>query len=150
MKDNDSPFKRSFVRFEFPKWTEDSFHYDEEGTLPGWVTDEMKERAVSVLLRVHPAYTEYLKVSDAAYAEYRKVSDPAYTEYLKVRDAAYAEYLKVRDAAYAEYCKVSDAAYAEYLKVRDAAYAEYLKVSDAAYENMISAMSTITGYTPQK
>jgi len=72
MQDNTDQFKRSFVRFEFPKWTEDSFQYDDDSSLPGWVNDEHKESAVKVFLRVAPAWAEYEKVRDAAWAEFIK------------------------------------------------------------------------------
>jgi hypothetical protein len=72
IKDNDKLQPRYFVRFEFPDWTEASFRWDEDKTLPGWVDDECKELAVKTLLRVSPAEAEYKKVSAAAWAEFIK------------------------------------------------------------------------------
>ena len=83
LKDSTGQFIRPFVRFQFPKWTEASFEWDEDDSLPGWVTDEHKEAAVKTLLRIAPAYAEYVKVSDAAYAEYEKVRDAAYAELIQ-------------------------------------------------------------------
>jgi F0F1-type ATP synthase membrane subunit b/b' len=131
--DNTGRFKRSFVRFEFQKWTEESFRYDEDNSLPGWVNDEHKESAVKVFLRVAPARAEYEKVRDTAWAEYEKVRDTARAEYEKVRDTARAEYEKVCDTARAEYEKVRAPAWAEYEKVCDTARAEYEKVRDTAW-----------------
>ena len=132
MPENNDPFLRHFVRFEFPDWTPGSFRWDEDDTLPGWVTDENKRDCFKLLDRA-PAWAEYEKVCDAARAEYEKVRAPAKAEYEKVRAPAWAEYEKVRDAARAEYEKVCDAAWAEYEKVCDAAWAEYEKVCAAAW-----------------
>lgn len=55
--ENSDAFVRRFVRFEFPKWTEDSFKFDEVGTLPGWVEENKQEiidRATKVMLKVKP------------------------------------------------------------------------------------------------
>ena len=79
-KENESPFLRSFVRFQFPDWTAESFEWDEDCTLPGWVGDEHREMAVKTLLRVAAAWAEYEKVRDAAWAEYEKVRDAAWDE----------------------------------------------------------------------
>ncbi len=103
MKDSTSQFIRSFVRFQFPKWTAESFEWDEGSSLPGWVNDEHKELAVKTLLRVAPAWAEYEKVREAAWAEYKKVREAALAEYEKVREAARAEYEKVRAPAWAEF-----------------------------------------------
>jgi ATP/maltotriose-dependent transcriptional regulator MalT len=137
MADNEDQFNRPFIRFQFPEWTEESFEWDEEDTLPAWVTEEHEESAKKVLLRISPAWAEYDKVRDQALAEYKKVRDQALAEYKKVRDQALAEYKKVHVQAWAEYEKVRDQAWAEYKKVRDQALAEF-----------ITALSTITGYVP--
>jgi L-rhamnose mutarotase len=172
MKDNKNEFVRSFVRFEFPKWTEASFRYDEDDTLPVWVTPEFEDRAKAILRRIAPARAEYQNVRNAAQAEYQKVHAPAWAEYQKVHAPAWAEYEKVRDAARAEYEKVRDAARAEYQKVHAPAWAEYEKVHaparaeyekvnapawaeyekvrDAAWAEFICTISTIQGYTPVK
>ena len=138
MEDNDDRFLRPFVRFEFPDWTEASFRYDEDSSLPGWVTDEMTENAKKVLARITPALAEYEKVRAPALAEYEKVRAPAWAEYEKVRAQALAEYEKVRDQAWAEY-----------QKVRDQALAEYQKACAPARAEFIQRISSITGYVPE-
>jgi hypothetical protein len=61
---------RKFVRIEFPDWTEGSFRFDENSSLPAWLDeDETKEKCIKVLLRVQPIWAEYDKVVDPAQAE---------------------------------------------------------------------------------
>jgi hypothetical protein len=83
MNDNNNQFNRPFVRFQFPKWNEESFEWDEEDTLPGWVTPEHEESAKKVLLRVAPARAEYEKVLAPARAEYKKALAPAWDEMIR-------------------------------------------------------------------
>ena len=94
---------RSFVRVEYPDWTEASFRFDEDSTLPGWAdNDDIKQRCHTILSKCDAAWAEYEKVRDAAWAEYEKVRDAALAEYEKVRAPAWAEYEKVSDAAWAD------------------------------------------------
>jgi len=104
-QDNTSPFRRDFVRVQYPDNTPDSFEFDEDSTLPAWVEEnrqEIKDKCGLILERYVPALAEYLKVCDAAWAEYEKGRAPAWAEYQRVRDPAYAEYQQVRDPALAE------------------------------------------------
>ena len=164
------------VPFEFPDWTEKSFHWDHPGTIPDWAN---KEACVQLLKQVKPIWKKYKKVHDQARAEYKKagaqawakylkvcnqawakyekvrnqalaeyeeVCDQAYAEYEKAYAPALAEYEKVRDQAVSEYEKVHDQAYAEYLKVCNQAWAEYEKVRAPARAEMIDELSKIDGY----
>ena len=80
-KDNTDPFRRNFVRVEYPNWTAESFRVDEASTLPGWCDEQdIRTRCDRILAKVAPALAEYEKVSDAARAEYEKVSDAAWAE----------------------------------------------------------------------
>jgi len=123
-RDSDDAFLRSFVRFEFADWTEASFRYDENGTLPVWVVPEYEERAKLLLARVAPIWAEYVQVTTAALAEYVQVK--------------------------AEYVQLKAAAWAEYVQVTTAAWAEYVQVTPAARAEMIAKLALIEGYVPEK
>ena len=94
MKDNKDKFLRHFVRFEFPDWEVTGFRWDEDDTLPGWVTEDHAAACAAPLLKVAPAEAEYRKVCAPAYAEYEKVCAAAEAEYEKVRAAAKAEFIQ--------------------------------------------------------
>ena len=98
--ENDNQFLRNFVRTENPDWTEESFHFDENDTLPGWVDEVIvKDKVNRLLEKVSPIWAEYLKVRQSAWAEYEKVRRSAWAEYEKVQLAAWAEYEKVEQSA---------------------------------------------------
>ena len=93
IKENDSAIIRNFVRVEFPDWTENSFHWDEQNTLPGWADSTVEERCKKLLLRLSPLYTEYHKITDQVLAEYHKITDQVLAEYRKITDPAEAEFV---------------------------------------------------------
>jgi len=73
------------VAFEFPDWTEKSFHWDHPGEIPDWAD---KDACVRLLKRVKPIWKKYKKVCNPALAEYLEVCDQAWVEYIKVYDLA--------------------------------------------------------------
>ena len=101
-RDSDDAFLRSFVRFEFADWTEASFKYDENRTLPVWVVPEYEERAKLLLARVAPIWAKYGQVTAPAWAEYQQVTAAARAEYFQVTAPAWAKYEQVKAAARAE------------------------------------------------
>ncbi len=65
---------RRYVSFGFPTWTEESFHWDEDGTLPYWLNEEeTKERIVKLFERVTPIWWAAEKQIISARAEYNRV-----------------------------------------------------------------------------
>jgi hypothetical protein len=109
LKENNSAYLRSFVRIEFADWTETSFRFDEEETLPGWLDqEEAREIAIKLILRVAPTYAEYHKIADQAWAEYRKIKDQAWAEYRKIKDQAEAEFLSTISKIDGYVCEVTE------------------------------------------
>ena len=76
------------VAFEFPDWTEKSFHWDHPGEIPDWAD---KNACVRLLKQVKPIWKKYEKVWDQAWGEYMKVCDQAQDNYEKVWDRAWTE-----------------------------------------------------------
>jgi hypothetical protein len=92
--ENNNQYLRNFVRVEFPDWKPESFHFDEVGTLPGWVEnnrDEILSSCVRIFELCVTTYAEFRKVCAITYAEYEKVCDTTREEYKKMRDTAWAE-----------------------------------------------------------
>ena len=98
IKENDSSIIRNFVRVEFPDWTEKSFHWDEQNTLPGWADSAVEERCKKLLLRISPLYAEYRTTTDQAEAEYHKIMHQAETEFV-VKISAITGYLSKQSTA---------------------------------------------------
>jgi len=73
------------VAFEFPDWTEKSFHWDHPGEIPDWAD---KDACVRLLKRVKPIWKKYKKVCNPALAEYLEVCNQTWVEYIKVYDLA--------------------------------------------------------------
>ncbi len=94
MKDNSDRFVRHFVRFEFPTWEVTSFRWDEDDSLPGWVTDDNKAACIALLLRVAPAWKVYEETRDAAWKVYGETCDAARKVYGETCDAALKVYIK--------------------------------------------------------
>ena len=120
------------VAFEFPDWTEKSFHWDHPGEIPDWAD---KNACVRLLKQVKPIWKKYERVCNRACVEYKKMYARARADYERVCNQSQDEYMKVRDQAWAEHEKVSAPARAEYEKVCDQALAE-----------MIDELSKINGY----
>jgi hypothetical protein len=152
-KDNDNQFLRNFVRVEFPDWTPESFRFDEEKTLPGWVEnsrDEIRANCIRILDACTPAQAQYEKACAPAQAQYEKACDEAWAQFEKVCDEARAQFEKVRGEARAQFEKVRGEARAQYEKVRGEAWAQYEKVHAPAQAQLIATFSKIEGYVEEK
>lgn len=104
--DNTDQVLRHFVRVEYPDWTTDSFRFDEDSTLPGWVDEaEIKTRCDKVLERVCSLFAKYELAKDTAYNECNRVLGEAenYKVLLAIGDAANNKLLLELNAAYAEF-----------------------------------------------
>ena len=126
-KENKNQHLRKFVRVQFPNWISDSFSFDEEETLPGWVENNRNE------IKEH--CTELFELCDPILTEYHKICDTALTEYDQVFASARAEY---RDRPWNEYKNIGDVAWDVMMKKRDAAWAM-----------LIHEFSMIKGYVPK-
>lgn len=104
-----TPLRRHFVRVQFANWTEDSFLWDEDETLPIWANDEMEERCKKLLLRVAPIWNEFNKIRVQASDEFNKIYAPLLPEYKEGRALASAEYEKVYASALADMVKAFSA-----------------------------------------
>ena len=92
-KENGDAHLRHFVRVQFEDWTDTSFQFDENETLPGWCENArelIRQKCVALLMRCASAGAEYKQVCDSARAEYEKMCAPARAEYEKMRDSARA------------------------------------------------------------
>jgi hypothetical protein len=171
--ENADPFIRHFVRVECSNWKLDSFRFDENETLPGWVDEEScRERVAMVLARCAPAWAAYDAVQAPALAAYEAARDQALAAYDAVQAQALAAYEAVRAPAWAAYKAAQAPALAAYEAVRAPAWAAYEAVQApawaaydavqapalAAYEaaqaqalaDMINKLSTIAGYVPTR
>ena len=93
-KENNNIHLRDFVRIEFTDWQSESFRFDEENTLPGWVEnnrDEIQNKCIHILNLCAPARAEYENVRAPAWAEYENVCNQARAEYENVCNPAWAE-----------------------------------------------------------
>ncbi len=147
--EENTSLQRDFVKVQFPDWTENSFRWNEDETLPIWADEEMEERCKKLLLRVAPIWDEYNKVCGLAEVEYNKIYAQAVAEYKEVKKMSWAGYEKVRVQTGAGYEKVRALAGAKYNKACTSALAEYGEVRAAALADMAKELSTITGYVPE-
>jgi hypothetical protein len=64
IKENGDEFLRNFIRVEFFDWTEESFQFDEEVSLPGWAEEdkeEIKNACIKIMTRVkNRIYNDHL------------------------------------------------------------------------------------------
>lgn len=66
---------RTFVRVEFPEWTEESFRFDQPHGLPTWCeasADEIQERCVKLMLRVKEPWYICRANQDKVYKDWQK------------------------------------------------------------------------------
>jgi len=147
------------VAFDFPNWTETSFHWDYPGTIPDWAD---RGACMRLLRQVQPIWEQYKEVYSQAWSEYMKACKRARTEYKKACNRAQAEYERMHTQTraehvynwvyveYLEYEKACNRVYDEYTRVCDQAYAEYLEVCDQTQAEMINELSNIKGYLRER
>ena len=144
-KDTESIFLRGFVRVECPDWTIDSFHFDEESTLPAWAEngrDEIKNQVVKVLEKAAPIYEVFRRCIMDAQTKYLTETDTARTEY-------YAKLSKYNDVSAADnrQCKK---AIRVYDRLTGPAHKKLENAEESFTAKMIAEMSIISGYVPAK
>jgi hypothetical protein len=126
-RENADPFVRRFVRVECADWTLNSFRFDENTTLPGWVDEaEVQGRIAKILA-----------TCTTAGATYRAARATAWATYEAARATAWATYEAARATAGATYETTCATAWATYKAARAPAVA-----------NMIAAFTKIAGYVP--
>jgi hypothetical protein len=171
--ENADLYRRDFVRLQAEDWTMETYRVDEPDTLPGWVDEaELRDRFARLLEKVKPiweeyiaarihAWEEYTSARDLAWEEYRASRDQGLTEYESVRDQGLTEYKAARAQALAEHNAACAWAWVKYKAARAQALAQYEATDkqarevcnaarDRAQSEMISKLSTISGYVPAR
>ena len=86
-KENGDQHIRNFVRVEYPNWQPSSFHFDEDGTLPGWCEnnmDEIHNKCDKILSMCAPAWAEYMRVREVAWAEYWRMCNVTWAKLIAI------------------------------------------------------------------
>ncbi|MFA5152740.1 MAG: hypothetical protein WC554_09290 [Clostridia bacterium] len=93
IEDDAKLLDRTFVRIEFPNWSESSFKFDEPKTLPPWVDEEeLKNKSVKLLNRILPIYNEYNTVENPAKESRDKIISDSDSLYKSILNKAFEEY----------------------------------------------------------
>jgi hypothetical protein len=125
---------RNFIRVEIDSWTEKTFNFDEEASLPAWADeDEIKEKCLKLLARLKPLVEEYSTNMKPAHFNYE--TTPLNERICK---QLYFWTKNPIDTWFEN----------KWRKLQDKRMVKFYRKNDPAYFVMIEKMSKIDGYIP--